>query len=539
MLTLLPGCSAMGIGGQKVTIGGAELVQIEESLQDAERVMFAAAAQEPANLTPDARCYLILEGEPAEPAERIRCGPILFADSDASSPWILLRTSQRRPTDGSDGVRFHVGEMISRSAPLDVTERLWRPDEVPAPTSIELAVPLPPPLPRDFMESYFAGRTDLLVSTGLLQRPKDPELRSESGVVRINGVASIDAPAVIEGRTVRPPDGHVLHLVQVDISDLRAQQQLALRVAGRSVKDIVQDGGTAFVAPLGARIDLYLRDRLGIEHIYDLADGSITLSPEIYYRNTRGTVQFADSIAPRITCPDRSFTLDSFPLRMTVSGFSLQTFRLPTDTRRPANHGRLGVGLRALSEEDAERLDVTQDTGLRVGFTVPESAADRAGIVVDDIIVRVEGRPVLPDGSVIGETLRGRAVGDVVQVEIIRNGQPLNIAVTLTQWVWLVMDYEVTGALDWSVPLPASRWLLNLPGGALLAAVPADISDPFNPFNPGWQRSTFGAEQPAWQVPAGFTSGRITIAPGSHAKFGCNVNFGDRSFDIPVNIPLR
>jgi hypothetical protein len=539
-LIVLPGCSAIGIGGTpKVRLGDVEVVQVEETLQDAEREMLAAAALEPTNLATDARCYLIFPSEDSwETTGRIRCGPVLFADSDPAAPWILFETSARNPGDGSNGrVRLRVEQTIARSSPLPTVERLWRPDGAAAPETIELAVPLPPPLARDFLDFFGEGRSDLLVQTGLLQRPIDPELRSESGTLRIVGISSTDAPVRLgTSRLVRPPDGHLLHLLQYE-TDLRSTMSLGLRIDGRAVRDLPPGPrGVAFVAPVGARIELHQRDMFGIEHTYDVADGRITRSPDIYYRNTRAATQYRDTLVPQVRCPDRTFRLDEFPVVMRVSGFRLGTFRTPDEAYLPADSKRLGIWGNTLTADEAAAIGVSPAAAIKVVAAVPGGAAARAGIIPGDVIVGIDGRALAE--LRLGPLLAQRDVGESVLVDVVRDGIRTQIPVVLTQWVWLVMDYEVTGGLDWVSPVPAFRWILRFPDvpdeGLTVGAQPAEIS----PFSFGtYQPSTFGQEQPAWQVPVDFTRGTIIIAPGTYTKFGCSVDFGDQAFVIPVNIP--
>jgi hypothetical protein len=540
VLIVLPGCSAIGVGGTpKVRLGDVEVVQVEETLQDAEREMLAAAALEPTNLAPDARCYLTFPSEDSwETTGRIRCGPVLFSDSDPGAPWILFETSARNPGDGSNGrVRLRVEQTIARSSPLPTVERLWRPDGATAPEAYELAVPLPPPLARDFLDFFSGGQSDLLIQTGLLRRPVDPELRSESGTLRIVGIFSTDAPVRLEtSRLVRPPDGHLLHLFQYE-TDLVSTMSLGLRIDGRAVRDLPPGPrGVALVAPVGARIELHQRDMFGIEHTYDVGDGRITRSPDIYYRNTRAATQYRDTLVPQISCPDRAFRLDDFPVVMRVSGFRLGTFRTPNEAYLPADSRRLGFWWNALTADEAAVIGVSPEAALKVLETVTGGAAARAGLIKDDVIVGIDGR-ALPDRR-LGPLLEPRDVGERVMLDVVRDGSRTQIPVVLTQWVWLVMDYEVTGGLDWMTPVPAFRWFLQLvdtPDGPLgIGAQPAEIS----PVSFGvYQPSTFGQEQPAWQVPVDFTRGTIRIAPGAYTKFGCSVDFGDQAFVIPVNIP--
>lgn len=70
------------------------------------------------------------------------------------------------------------------------------------------------------------------------------------------------------------------------------------------------------------------------------------------------------------------------------------------------------------------------EAGAVVTSVQPGSAADLAGIRVGDIIVAVAGRPV-SDQLDLGAQIRGRAAGDVVEVDLLRDGETVSVTATL------------------------------------------------------------------------------------------------------------
>lgn len=109
-------------------------------------------------------------------------------------------------------------------------------------------------------------------------------------------------------------------------------------------------------------------------------------------------------------------------------------------------HPWLGVSGIDVNPEIAERMNLTNTTGFLVVDVVNTSPADRAGIVAGDNTVNVNGNPVNLGGDVIvaieGEKLRGindillylareTEVGDEVDVTVIRDGERMDIPVTL------------------------------------------------------------------------------------------------------------
>lgn len=70
------------------------------------------------------------------------------------------------------------------------------------------------------------------------------------------------------------------------------------------------------------------------------------------------------------------------------------------------------------------------DGGLRVVRVVANTAAARAGLMVDDIIRRVDGRTVRRTADLL-DTIVGRGIGDGLRIEIERGGKSRNIEIDL------------------------------------------------------------------------------------------------------------
>ncbi len=68
--------------------------------------------------------------------------------------------------------------------------------------------------------------------------------------------------------------------------------------------------------------------------------------------------------------------------------------------------------------------------GAQVGDVTPGSPAERAGIQSGDLITEVDGTPIA-DGTQLIVTIRSNAPGDTVNLTVERNGQSLEVPVTL------------------------------------------------------------------------------------------------------------
>jgi serine protease Do len=97
--------------------------------------------------------------------------------------------------------------------------------------------------------------------------------------------------------------------------------------------------------------------------------------------------------------------------------------------QRP-QRGYLGVGLQPVDEDLAPALGIPKDTGELVRTVVANGPAAQAGIQQGDVIVKVNGQQVTPDQTV-SYLVANQKVGARVPIEIIRNGKPATVYVTM------------------------------------------------------------------------------------------------------------
>jgi S1-C subfamily serine protease len=85
-----------------------------------------------------------------------------------------------------------------------------------------------------------------------------------------------------------------------------------------------------------------------------------------------------------------------------------------------------------LSDVVRQRFSIDGDTGAFVTEVVPGSAADKAGIVVGDVIVEIDGANV-STSSDVRDTVVDHKPGDTVSLHIVREGSDQTVEVTLGQ----------------------------------------------------------------------------------------------------------
>ncbi len=105
----------------------------------------------------------------------------------------------------------------------------------------------------------------------------------------------------------------------------------------------------------------------------------------------------------------------------------------PTPSRRP----EFPVVLQPVNQDLARRLALPAPSAARIAFVIPGRSAERAGFKVGDILLSVDGdmirTPKQEDVELLMQTLRQYRIGDGLAFEIMRNGKPMNIRLTLEE----------------------------------------------------------------------------------------------------------
>mgnify|MGYP003345588598 CR=1 FL=1 len=90
----------------------------------------------------------------------------------------------------------------------------------------------------------------------------------------------------------------------------------------------------------------------------------------------------------------------------------------------------LGVQTKTVTPAIANELKLASQTGAVVVRVQPRTAAARAGMEVNDVIVAVDGQAVRRADDV-GAAIRGRRPGDTVRITVLRGGERQTLDVTL------------------------------------------------------------------------------------------------------------
>ncbi|MBM4382404.1 MAG: PDZ domain-containing protein [Deltaproteobacteria bacterium] len=93
--------------------------------------------------------------------------------------------------------------------------------------------------------------------------------------------------------------------------------------------------------------------------------------------------------------------------------------------------GRLGVQLQDMTPELREFMRAPEDRGVLVVRVTEDSAAEKAGVRVGDVIVAIGGEPVRATRDVIRQVM-GAEKDSELALEVVREGKPAKLAATLS-----------------------------------------------------------------------------------------------------------
>ncbi len=266
----------------------------------------------------------------------------------------------------------------------------------------------------------------------------ETELGVGSGIVFDDGLVMTNHH-VIEGATrirIRTADGRILPATlvgsdpQVDVAVLDVGSDSGLPIAQLALGEELQVGQAAFA--LGSPFELQQSISAGIvsavnRPVANAAGGinaMIQSDTSVNPGNSGGAL--ADR-SGRVIGINTSIRTDGV-----VQGSVGISFSIPIDTAmrvierirtgESLEPGFLGVG--------NPQIAPGGESGIVIGQVSEGSGAEKAGIQVGDRLIRIEGSPVTSLGELAG-LVRAHFPGDVVELEIVRDGEHLMIEATL------------------------------------------------------------------------------------------------------------
>jgi putative serine protease PepD len=97
---------------------------------------------------------------------------------------------------------------------------------------------------------------------------------------------------------------------------------------------------------------------------------------------------------------------------------------------KEVEHAFLGVQLETVDVGNASSFNSNVEAGAYIGQVVPGSPADLAGLREGDIVTKLDDTPIL-SGAELVISVKGHLVGDIITLEIHRDGETRSVDVTL------------------------------------------------------------------------------------------------------------
>lgn len=108
---------------------------------------------------------------------------------------------------------------------------------------------------------------------------------------------------------------------------------------------------------------------------------------------------------------------------------------------------QLGVRLEEVDKDAVTRLRLKEEKGALVTEVLKDSAAEKAGILKDDVIVKFQGESVLTAAQ-LSRLVRDVPSGRKVDIDLVRNGAPVKVSATLEKAEWKGGDPDVPDMAD-------------------------------------------------------------------------------------------
>jgi len=140
--------------------------------------------------------------------------------------------------------------------------------------------------------------------------------------------------------------------------------------------------------------------------------------------NTRGQVVGINTMI--ITGGERQSAGVGFSVPINVAKEILPQLREKGRVAR----GWLGIQIQPVSEDMAKTFKMREAKGALISQVTPGSPAEKAGLKVEDVVTAADGREIVDNGD-LSRYVAGQAPGKTVKLDLLRDGQPKTISVTL------------------------------------------------------------------------------------------------------------
>jgi serine protease Do len=190
----------------------------------------------------------------------------------------------------------------------------------------------------------------------------------------------------------------------------------------------------AFGSPLG------LHNSVSLGIVSAIARQLEPDSPMVYVQ-TDASINPGNSGGPLVDSQGRLVGLNTLIVSSTGANSGLG-FAAPSNIVRTVfeqikkegrvRRGDIGIRAQTITPVLAAGLGLSRDQGAVLADIVPGSAADRAGLIVGDVVLTLDGKPI-ENGRQLQVNLYRRALGDMVKLDVQRGGKTVSALVMVVE----------------------------------------------------------------------------------------------------------
>jgi len=190
----------------------------------------------------------------------------------------------------------------------------------------------------------------------------------------------------------------------------------------------------AFGSPLG------LHNSVSLGIVSAIARQLAPDSPMVYVQ-TDASINPGNSGGPLVDSQGRLVGLNTLIMSSTGVNSGLG-FAAPSNIVRTVfeqikkdgrvRRGDIGIRAQTITPVLAAGLGLSRDQGAVLADIVPGSAADRAGLVVGDVVLTLDGKPI-ENGRQLQVNLYRRALGEMVKLDVQRGGKTVTASVLVVE----------------------------------------------------------------------------------------------------------
>lgn len=283
----------------------------------------------------------------------------------------------------------------------------------------------------------------------------DPEgyIVTNAHVIRDAQRVRVELPLAVSGNSILGPTRRSFNAQVVGIdfeTDLAVIKVDAGRLTALSFGDSDDLVAGQIVVALGSPLGLHNSVSLGV--VSSVARQLEPESPMIYVQ-TDASINPGSSGGPLVDLDNRLVGINTLIMSQ-AGGYEGIGFAAPSNIVKTVyeqirkngrvRRGDIGVRAQTVTPVLSSGLGLPRDYGVILADVLPGSPADRAGLRPGDMVLTLGGK-ILENGRQLQVRLYRHVVGDVVPIEVLRDGQALSVRVTVSERQDLA---GMPGALD-------------------------------------------------------------------------------------------